>query len=471
MDVILFVGFYDLKEHHLAIAKIFSEYGYDIKTFPLFRYAYDQHDKVENYIELFSEKVKQLQPTIIFWIFIDVNVNFFIESKNVIKNSINVFYNTDDPNNFNIDLVEKCKYFDIVVTNCIDNIREYEKICMCKTIYFPIGVDTDLFYPLNNEIDKETYECDVSFFVDNIYNEEYYNNQLVPRRKLIEDISKFCNKNDKTFFLYGTPTLNELFPNNYKGELTYMDQNKIFNKSKVNICSRPNKNKRSSSYVEMRILASGGLLFLDNIQQMDLFESYSNCVLFDFDTVIDELSQLLNFYDMYANIKKKAVETANMYTFKNLVEQIYYSANMMLFDKDFYKKLYNIGDDCNDLFKHWLDIGRNKGYLHYKKNIPKEFDYEKYMHDNKIDDKYVAYNEWIQNGKKDIYINNKNTTTTSFNINNLSATKQQIYETMGIIGKLYWSNDKMTYLRKLKKIYENNPNMNINKIIEIYFNE
>lgn len=467
MDVILFVGFYDIKEHHLAIAKIFSEYGYNIKTFPLFRYAYDQHDKVDNYAELFAEKVKLLQPTIIFWIFIDVNITFFSDSKDIIKNSINVFYNTDDPINFNIDLIEKCKYFDIVVTNCMENIKEYEKICMCKTIYFPIGVDNELFYPIDN---NEGYECDISFFVDNIYHEDYYNNQLVPRRKLIDDIVTFSNKNNKKFFLYGSPILNELFPQNYKGELSYIDQNRMFNKSKVNVCSRPNKNKRSSSYVEMRILASGGLLFLDNIQKMDIFESYHNCILFNSDTFIDELKQILEFYDMYINIKKNATITSSMFSFKNLVEQIYYSVNLIRFDPPFYKKLYNINDECDDLFKHWWDIGRHKGYLHYKKNIPKEFNYEKYMKDNNINDEYVAYSEWIQNGKKDIYIKNKNTNT-SFNINNLSATKQQIYETMSIVGKLYWSNNKMKYLQKLKIIYENNPNMNINKIIEIYFNE
>src|SRR5436190_24234744 len=99
MKNILIIGFYELKEYLTSVVYNLEFYNYTVFSYPLFRYAYDQYDKIENFDKNLSDYIKNNNIEIVLWWFIDVSPSVFELVK---KNNPQVYFimnNSSDPLN------------------------------------------------------------------------------------------------------------------------------------------------------------------------------------------------------------------------------------------------------------------------------------------------------------------------------------------------------------------------------------
>lgn len=95
MKKVMIISYYELKDYFINIKESFEYYHYDVCNYPLFRYAYDAHDKIVNYKEHMNKYIKETMPDIILWWFIDVPVEIFEYIKLHNKNIYYIVYNND----------------------------------------------------------------------------------------------------------------------------------------------------------------------------------------------------------------------------------------------------------------------------------------------------------------------------------------------------------------------------------------
>lgn len=469
MKKILILGYYELKCHMLAIRESLLKYNYLVDDYPLFRYAYDRYDKIENYQEHLDEYIKKTEPDIILWWFCDVPVNVFDYIKNNNKHIQFIVYNCDDPLNFNASLINKYKIFDIILTTCEENIIKYKINCNAKEVLFvPYSFDPSFFYELE-EIDAD-FECDISVICHNMFPQEHYPNQVIDRKVLYDGISSYCNDNNKKFHIYGPPVIKELYPSNYKGDINYMDEIKLYNSSKINIVTHPVCNKKNPiTDIEMKILGSSGLLLTDKCKGFKRFFDKS-CIFMKTDDYVNQIDHILNNYSEYTHIKKLASQFANQYTWDNFVTKMHTSVAKINFDPIFYKILYDIGDI--DPWEHWLNTGINNNYYYCEFSVPSYVDCEQYAEDNNlnIDNKHKVYLHWVNNGKPDMYILNsqKKSRGITLSSDKINISTSQLYDFFSVFNKINGStlDDGLDELRILCK---NNPRVKVNKILEHYF--
>jgi len=124
--------------------------------------------------------------------------------------------------------------------------------------------------------------------------------QYINRKTLIDTIYQNMEKLNIKFHIYGPTKFKNMYPKAYKKFVNYYDLNKVFNYSKINICTHVNN--KYSMYINERvslILGSSGLLYVDNIK--DLFvQNNKECIIIDQKDYLNQITQILqNYDDMY----------------------------------------------------------------------------------------------------------------------------------------------------------------------------
>lgn len=295
--------------------------------FPLFKYMHDINDKVDNYEELLINYINENRIEYILWWFINIPTNIFMDIKNKTKTKY-IFFNWDEPYNWNgCDIPNKMKYINYSFITCEETTKDYinngTEISKCL---YP-GFHIEDFYKLNIDIENyNKYSCDISFCCTNLYeNEIEYPNQYINRKVLIDSIYENQSKYCYTFHIYGPEFLKQKYPNSYKGFARYNDLNKIFNYSKINLCTHVLSNK--GGYLNERIIligASGGLVLMDNIKDIEtVFIPNKEIVLLDKDNYLKQIKDIIENYDLYLdirnNIYNKCVEKYNYNIWANTI--------------------------------------------------------------------------------------------------------------------------------------------------------
>lgn len=164
MKNIVIISFYELKDYLLDVKEKFEQHKFNVFNYPLYKYAYDKHDKIDYYDKHMNEYIKNNDVHIILWWFLDVPLDIFNCVKNNNSEKLFVMYNSDDPNNFNDELLEKSKIFDIIVTPCNKNIDSYKLHVEC--ILF---VEDNKFL-----VENIVREIGVKLFNSKLYSELYH---------------------------------------------------------------------------------------------------------------------------------------------------------------------------------------------------------------------------------------------------------------------------------------------------------
>lgn len=279
---------------------------FEVYDFPLFKYMFDQYDKVDNYVDIFMEFIMDNKIDIVLWWFMNIDTEKFIEIKQKTKVKYAIF-NWDEPYNWKIcDMVKKMKYIDTAFVTCKETLPLYIKNGTGNAYCLYPAFDKEINYVIDHEkIDETIYECDISFCCTNLYeNNRLYPNQFINRFRLVYNI--YCNqqKYGYIFHIYGPKFLGELFPLSYKGFIKYDKLNNLFNYSRINLCTHVLCNKEG--YVNERVIlvgGSGGLLLCDEVKGMN--KIFSDIVVLKQTGYIEQIVDILKNYEQYNEMKNK----------------------------------------------------------------------------------------------------------------------------------------------------------------------
>lgn len=330
---ICMISYYGLRDSLLCAAKSLEDMGYNVFDFPLFKYIYDIHDKIDNYIFLLKQFIIDNNIEIVLWWFVNISTDEFID----IKKSTGVKYilfNWDEPYNWELcDLKNKSKYFDAVFVTCQETCSRYLENGTRYSHYLLPGFSPKIHnIRQSNKTDSEKYSCDISFCCTNLYSDEKsYPDQYINRKNIVDKIYAAALEKKFVFHIYGPDFLKELYPESYRGYCSYMDSQLVFNNSKINLCTHVVSNK--SGYINERVIligGSGGLLLVDPVKDIDkIFEINNEIIILDRDDTINQIVNILQNYDSYSQVRinfhKKCLEKYSYYEWaKNIHNGLIY---------------------------------------------------------------------------------------------------------------------------------------------------
>ena len=483
MKKIIIISFYELKEHMVNIKNIFSDkYYFDVDFYPLFMYAYDTNSKINNYLDHFIDFLKEKSPDIILWWFLDVPNSVFKTVRIKFPNTLFIMYNPSDPQNINVNLFEKAKNFDILMTVCEGSIKKYKAYAKIPDIIFnPCGYDPEYFYPILNidpELDSSNlYFADISFYCPSFYQKDKL---FLDWEIFIRDIIEYCKLKNKIFKLFGGIFLQQLFPENYFGEIEYINLNKLYNFSKINICLHftCTESLFLNEHV-FPILGSGGFLFIDAVKNLDkLFGKDVNCVIIDKEKYINQIDTILSYYDEYTSIKSNGNELSKEYTWEKWVSKVYIMICKYFFSEKIITEFYYIEGDKNYLWNYWLSkFNEGINLMCFNIDVPSLFDHKGYSDMNNINitfktkDEQIKkiYIEWLKNGKNSDYIGKgRGGNNASLFSKELFTTNSRIYDLCSAFNIVRDYKSTKIGLIKVAKIANSNPGILINDILDFY---
>lgn len=325
---ILITTYYGLKESLICADKALREAGFETTEYPLFRFYNDAHDRRDDYVEHFIEDIRKNDPDIILWWYIGIptsDMEQIVKANPKIKN---IFFNWDEPLNWEpCDLQNKAKLLDQVFVCCAEKLDDYRRFGTEEAhLLFP-GYDPNIHNMIldENPNDVEQFGCDISIVCTNLYeNPGQFPNQYVNRKELVDNIYKNRLKYGYTFHIYGPEKFRDMYPDSYKGYIPYEDTNKVFNYSKINICTHVHNNRYK--YLNERtlmILGSGGLLFVDSISGLDeLLIPDKECIVIDKDRYVEQIVDIVDNYDDYYIIRHRGYKKGKQYTWRAWAEFI-----------------------------------------------------------------------------------------------------------------------------------------------------
>ena len=350
---ILIVSYYGMKEPFNSICQSFENNQYKVSIYPLFQYYADIHDKKEDYLDHFNKYIHDVDPDVILWWYIGIPVEGVEYIKNKNLNRLHIFYNWDDPYSWDrvcdTGMDMKSKFLDVAFTSCEDSVGKYidngSKYSYCL---YP-GYNPDINYPVSDE----KYEYDVSFIITNLYNNNNYDDQYLPR---LEFINTLYNDKSIKFGLFGPPYLGKLYPDSYVSHLSYTELNGVFNKSRINVSLHVCNSK--SNYLNERtvlIWGSGCLLLTDLVKDNeDLTINGDNCVIINKDTYMSQIKGILQNYGSYDTVKKNGYKFSKKYVWDEWAHNIHEKIKNLYKPKKKAMLFDNIG--VNISRDEWIEI-------------------------------------------------------------------------------------------------------------------
>ena len=152
-----FISFYDIKEYILSLKLAFEQHLYTVENYPLYRYAYDENDKIENYPAHLTKYLQKIQPDVVFWIFLDVDIDVFKLVRHSLKKETKMILYLADKTAINDVFLVKLSYFDYVLTHhisCLEEIAEKSDLDINKILYLPPCYDNILIKNKIKILDK-----------------------------------------------------------------------------------------------------------------------------------------------------------------------------------------------------------------------------------------------------------------------------------------------------------------------------
>lgn len=306
---ICIVTYYGLIESLQFAAKSLEKKGFKVYDFSYMIYYNGKKDYMKDLINLITNN----NIKVVLWWCVNIPTNEFIE----IKNKTNVKYllfNWDDPFNWKyVDMINKMPYFDASFITCKYSVSQYLKNgCKYSQCLYPaFDPNTNFMIEKSNNSDYEKYSCDISICITNLYEStDMYPDQYIRRKILVDNIYLNQNKYGYKFYIYGPESLQKIYPSSYKGFVNYHDLNKVFNYSKINLCTHV-LNNREGYLNERTILigASGGLLLVDYVKGIeDIFKINKEIIILDKHYYVLQIVNILSNYHKYLGIKKALYE-------------------------------------------------------------------------------------------------------------------------------------------------------------------
>ena len=276
---LLIIGYCHLADGFLYASRALENKGVTIFFFPYFSYIMDNNAEKD---EILIKFIKENNIDICLW----WNNSIKSKSINYIKSEslekTHILFNWDpalyEYEKYNAlcwkeRIEEKKKIYPLMdkVYTCFE--KEL-KVFKEFNYNFPIYYNPPGFDQLISKYEyDENYICDISIVCTNLY---HYDAEFPPESTNIsryEIVNKCYENKDKIkFHFYGPERFKDLYPDCYKGFITYDECNKVFSNSKINLSIHPmvyelNEELSNFEYFSERvpqILGSGGLLMTNS---------------------------------------------------------------------------------------------------------------------------------------------------------------------------------------------------------------
>jgi hypothetical protein len=323
---IILVTYYGIYEQFIYI-KESLELVYEVINFP-YRHYIDNFD--EGTLKTKMKELLDLKPKYVLWWILDIKTNNLREIHNYNHNVKHIYFNWDEPFNFDVvNAKQKSKYLNYVFGTCQESMHKYIDSGALHANCLYTGYSSKIHYPYfikdtGYDFSKIKYRHDVSFVLTNLYeNKEMYPDQVIDRKVLVDNL--YLNqKSNYKFAIYGPSKFKELYPNSYVDYIKYNDTCKLFNESKINICTHVIGNK--AGYLNERvflIMASGGLLLIDPIKGIDkILKNGYNCIYINPTKIVSQINKILSNSDYYNKIRINAYKTSLDYTWNDWAMRI-----------------------------------------------------------------------------------------------------------------------------------------------------
>jgi hypothetical protein len=298
--------YYDFIEPILTAKKALENAGLFVTGYPMFKFHSDAEELNIRYVD-FINYVAVNKPDYVLWWNFYVPTDIIRRVKLASTSTRNYMYNWDDPYCWNLtDYAEKIEHIDVAFVSSTEKMDEYIKNACEPVLLYP-GFNKNIHYPIitDDDDDISEYSCDISICCTNLYeNDVVYPNQRINRKKLIDELYLNQSIHNYKFHIYGPPFLASLYPNSYKKEIRYVDTNKLFNYSKINICTHVTSGKQYMNERCVLIMASGGLLYVDEeIMTDDINEDNIPYVIIDPSSITEQVVNILSNYQDYSICK------------------------------------------------------------------------------------------------------------------------------------------------------------------------
>jgi hypothetical protein len=314
---ITIIGYHHLSDGFLGVANAFKNIGYTVSFFPLLSYhndnlsqelIVDELTKLANGEEFnyrYSTVASGNKSNVILWWYFNIDESFIRETKSG-TDSIHIFYSWDDPYRLeNEDLNPKYKHLDICFTCCAKSTKYYTMSGCPNAYYLAPGFDPNIHKPSTEEVEK--YSCDVSIVCTNLY--DFDDENHINRKKFL---NKIVEDGSIKLYIYGPEYLKELYPDQYRGFISFKDSHKVFSHSKINLNTHIRKN--GNMYINERtnqILGSKGLLYIDGINGLEhILDIREECVVINENDPIKQIRHILDNYELYEKVKKNGYQKA-----------------------------------------------------------------------------------------------------------------------------------------------------------------
>jgi len=348
---LLIIGYCKLDDGFLYASKALEQLNYNIHFFPYFNYILDKIDNKDNILQ---DYIIQNDINICLW------WNNSIKSTsiyNIINNKLNNNYGIENAKikhyffNWDPFLYNYQKYNSLIweerinerkniyplmdhVFSCFEKEVNYFKNYL-NISYLAPGFDPSIsYYYMDTD-----YECDISIVCTNLYDnlEEFPNEATnITRFEIVNKL--YENRNKIKFHIYGPEKFAEIYPECYKGFISYKDCYKVFSNSKINLSIHPIihelnnicSNKEYFSERVPQILGCQGLL-MTNSNFSHILKNNIDYIYIDKQTDINILDIIYYIIDpknklecdkIRENGYKKAIEHYQWYNWATYVDNI-----------------------------------------------------------------------------------------------------------------------------------------------------
>jgi hypothetical protein len=338
---IVFIGANYFADGYRGFGREFIENGWLLNFFPLFTYYKKKGRQIkdicdfclgENVIEIGEKYESGLiqyesgKADIVIWFHsrLQFNKKEFeilknIDCHNILYNWDPFSYDVDHPswnNNLNFKILTM-KFMDKVFTVLPNEVKYFAdfKINYLETVLQPASSQDFQFY---HDAD---FECEVSCVITNCYTDfKEFPSQLINRRDLLDFI---YHKTDIKLHVYGMPFLKAMYPNAYRGFVSYQNAKKVFSNSMVNLNISPVGDKYKVKNLDglyfservPQILASRGLLVAEQDLSPLLVDGKSYIHIKFVEQIVDIVDDIKKNRAKYVGIRNRGFAV-----FKNKLE-------------------------------------------------------------------------------------------------------------------------------------------------------
>lgn len=305
MHQILFLTFYGYRDYISTIKNSFESNDCNIIDIPYRKLCDD--DKLNNtkimdiIIQSVNKSYDDDNPIKLIFMFMLPNDALFIPTiKDNINNEITkiVFYNFDDPDSFNADLIKYSNDVDYFITPNQITFNRLKTICRNNVICLP----KYQLYDSNNNNKKEVpIENIICILYDSEFSKYYDGADIVKNIKLISF------DYDLDIRLYGDPSTEYVFPDIYEGVYNRDNIYEITKSSKIVIyLKNMYANTKMDSIITDIMYHKNILLIPQSPNYVSMLKHNYNCYIYDEDTYTNIILNAVINYEKVKSIGNNA---------------------------------------------------------------------------------------------------------------------------------------------------------------------